>query len=76
MAQLLAESIPPTTRAWAVWWLCLVAVGLLGLIVLLWIIGRRRIWRHLDSTRKPPAPLIDPWVESARRLNEREEGEG
>jgi len=71
MAVLLAESIPPDTHAWAILWLVVLCLGMLGLLMVIWIISRRRIQRSLDGPPRPPRATTDPWLESARRLDAR-----
>lgn len=70
MALILAESIPPETRAWAMLWLVVLFLGMLGLLMVVWLISRQRIHRFLGTGPERRArTTVDPWTESARRLD-------
>ena len=71
MRVLLAESIPSPTSAWAILWLLALSLGLLGLLMLTWMISRHRLHRYLNDRTdggRQTCATPDPWSESARRL--------
>jgi hypothetical protein len=68
MVALLAESIPVQTKAWAMMWLIVLSLVIIGFFAVVWIITRLRIHRHLGAHQRNTSSSPDPWAESAVRL--------
>jgi len=68
MVHLVAESIPPEVQIWATLWLTVLTLSILAIFLVVTYIARQRARRLLGGGRKRSDTDVDPWAESARRL--------